>query len=311
MDKTFYFMAGLPRAGSTLLSTLLNQNPRFYSGPSSPVLGAMFSVHDNFQGNELYTGYPKPDQVNEIVGSMIRHWYSDVEQEVIFDKNRAWCARVPFIEGYIGQEAKIIVPVRRVDEILTSILTMVHRNTFVEGQPRINFVDEQLVKANIPISDETRCQYLLTQQGGIVWESLNAVKMGVDEGQSDKFHYVDYNDLVTDPQEELNKIYEFLGEESFEHTFDGLSNKHREDDLTTYGLSDMHEVHSKLEKTSPDPSEVLPESIIKLYNDNKETLEFWNDVKPMKINPNPHAQFQPQNSTSSPQTKINTYNLFS
>ena len=47
MDKTFYFMAGLPRAGSTLLSTLLNQNPRFYSGPSSPVLGAMFSVHDN------------------------------------------------------------------------------------------------------------------------------------------------------------------------------------------------------------------------------------------------------------------------
>ena len=67
----------------------------------------------------LYTGYPKPDQVNEIVGSVIRHWYSDVEQEVIFDKNRAWTARVPFIEGYIRQEAKIIVPVRRVDEILS------------------------------------------------------------------------------------------------------------------------------------------------------------------------------------------------
>ena len=264
MDKTFYFMAGLPRAGSTLLSTLLNQNPRFYSGPSSPVLGAMFSVHDNFQSNELYTGYPKPNQVNEIVGSVIRHWYSDVEQEVIFDKNRAWTARVPFIEGYIGQEARIIIPVRRVDEILTSLLTMVHRNTFVEGQPRINFVDEQLVKANIPISDENRCQYLLTSQGGIVWESLNATKMGVDEGHADKFHFVDYNDLVTDPQGELNNIYEFLGEEPFEHTFDNLSNEHREDDLTTYGLSDMHEVHSKLEKTSPDPSEVLPESIIEL-----------------------------------------------
>ena len=106
MDKKFYFMAGLPRAGSTLLSTLLNQNPRFYSGPSSPVLGAMFSVHDNFQSNELYTGYPKPNQVNEIVGSIIKHWYSDVEEEVIFDKNRAWTARVPFIEGYIGQQSK-------------------------------------------------------------------------------------------------------------------------------------------------------------------------------------------------------------
>ena len=304
MDKKFYFMAGLPRAGSTLLSTLLNQNPRFHSGPSSPVLGVMFGVHDNFQSNELYTGYPKPERVNEIVGSVIRHWYSDVEQEVIIDKNRAWPARVPFIEGYIRQEAKIIVPVRRIDEILASLLTMVHRNTFVEGQPRINFVDEQLVKSNIPISDETRCQYLLTSQGGIVWEALNATKTGVDEGHSDKFHYVDYNDLVTNPQEELNNIYEFLGEEPFEHTFDGLSNEHREDDLTTYGLSDMHEVHSKLEKTSPDPSEVLPESIIKLYNDNKKTLEFWNEVETKYPSPST-IPLQPSSS------KEKTYNLFS
>ena len=33
------------------------------------------------------------------------------------------------------------------------------------------------------------------------------LKLGVDEGHSDKFHYVDYNDLVNDPQGQLNKIY--------------------------------------------------------------------------------------------------------
>ena len=301
-------MGGLPRAGSTLLSTLLNQNPRFHSGPSSPVLGAMFATHDNFQNNELYTGYPKPNQVNEIVGSVIRHWYSDVEQEVIFDKNRAWSARVPFIEGYIGQEAKIIVPVRRVDEILTSLLTMVHRNTFVEGQPRINFVDEQLVKNNIPISDENRCQYLLTTQGGIVWESLNAVKLGVEAGHADKFLFVDYNNLVEDPQKELNEIYEFLGEEPFDHTFDGLTNEYREDDLTTYGLSDMHEVHSKLEKTSPDPSTVLPDSIIELYNSNKKNLEFWNYSNDSGVI---NTQSKVINPNIPPNTPKNNYNLFS
>ena len=295
-------MAGLPRAGSTLLSTLLNQNPRIYSGPSSPVLGAMYATHDNFQSNELYTGYPKPNQVNEIIGSVIEHWYSDIDKPVVIDKNRAWCARVPFIEGYIKQEAKIIVPVRRVDEILASILTMIKRNPFQEGQPRINFVDEQLVKFNIPINDENRCQYLLSDQGGIVWESLNATKLGVDEGHSDKFHYVDYNDLVNDPQTELNKIYTFLGEESFEHTFDNLSNEHREDDITTYGLGDMHEVHSKLEKTSSDPSSILPSSIIKLYNDNKEQLEFWKE---------PIKTFSTQTKVESPNTNRNSYNLFS
>tara|TARA_B100001057_G_scaffold392064_1_gene400518 strand:- start:826 stop:1740 length:915 start_codon:yes stop_codon:yes gene_type:complete len=303
--KTFYFMAGLPRAGSTLLSTLLNQNPRIYSGPSSPVLGAMYSTHENFQSNELYTGYPKPNQVNEIIGSVIEHWYSDIDKPVVIDKNRAWCARVPFIEGYIKQDAKVIVPVRRVDEILASILTMIKRNPFQEGQPRINFVDEQLVKFNIPINDENRCQYLLSNQGGIVWESLNATKLGVEEGHSDKFLFVDYNDLVKDPQKELNEIYEFLGEEPFEHTFDNLSNDHREDDITTYGLGDMHEVHSKLKKVSPDPSEILPDSIIELYNSNKSNLEFWNiggsvkTVTPIVTSPVP----------INPSSK--TYNLFS
>ena len=280
--KSFYFMAGLPRAGSTLLSTLLNQNPRIYSGPSSPVLGTMYGIHDDFQSNELYTGYPKPNQVNEIIGSVIEHWYSDIDKAVVIDKNRAWCARVPFIEGYIKQDAKVIVPVRRVDEILASILTMIKRNPFQEGQPRINFVDEQLVKFNIPINDENRCQYLLSNQGGIVWESLNATKLGVEEGHSDKFLFVDYNDLVKDPQKELNEIYEFLGEEPFEHTFENLSNEHREDDITTYGLSDMHEVHSELKKVSTDPSEILPDSIIELYNSNKSNLEFWNVGKSVK-----------------------------
>jgi len=294
-------MAGLPRAGSTLLSTLLNQNPRFYSGPSSPVLGAMYTVHDNFQSNELYTGYPKPDQVNSIVGSVIRHWYDDVEEEVIFDKNRAWTARVPFIEGYIRQQAKIIVPVRRVDEILTSMLTMIHRNPFEEGQPKINFVDEQLVKNNIPINDENRCHHLINQ-GGIVWESLNATKLGMEEGYGDRFLFVDYNDLVEDPQNELNYIYEFLDEEPYEHTFDNLFNKHREDDLTTYGLGDMHKVHSKLKKTSSNPDEVLPDSIIELYTNNKETLEFWNDIASQPKVVTPHIP---------PNTKPNTYNLFS
>ena len=69
--KTFYFMAGLPRSGSTLLSSILNQNPRFYSGPSSPVLGAMYAVEETFTSNELYTGYPKPDQAIEVIGSSL------------------------------------------------------------------------------------------------------------------------------------------------------------------------------------------------------------------------------------------------
>tara|TARA_R110000796_G_scaffold238201_4_gene358490 strand:- start:2520 stop:3374 length:855 start_codon:yes stop_codon:yes gene_type:complete len=284
MNKTFYFMAGIPRSGSTLLSSILNQNPRFYSGPSSPVLGAMFAVEQDFMGNELYHGYPKPDQVREIIGNIPHHFYSDVQQPVVFDKNRAWTARVPYIEGYIGEQAKILVPVRRIDEILTSILTMIHRNPFQEGQSRINFIDEQLIKTDIPINDLNRCMYLLGE-GGIVYESLNAIMMGFQQNVRDKMHFVDYNDLVDNPEKIMEDIYDFIGEEFYDHDFGSISNIHREDDLITYGLSDMHQVRSKVKKTSPPPASILPEEIIDIYEQNKRRLEFWGTPDIVTITP--------------------------
>jgi len=295
MNKTFYFMAGLPRSGSTLLSSILNQNPRFYSGPSSPVLGAMFAVEQDFMGNELYHGYPKPDQVREIIGSIPHHFYSDVQQPVVFDKNRAWTARVPYIEGYIGEQAKILVPVRRIDEILTSILTMIHRNPFREGQPRINFIDEQLIKTDIPINDLNRCMYLLGE-GGIVYESLNAIMMGFQQNVRDKMHFVDYNDLVDNPEKIMEDIYDFIGEEFYDHDFGSISNIHREDDLITYGLSDMHQVRSKVKKTSPPPASILPEEIIDIYEQNKRRLEFWGTPDIVTITPKVKAPLTKDNN---------------
>jgi len=288
-------MAGLPRSGSTLLSSILNQNPRFYSGPSSPVLGAMFAVEQDFMGNELYHGYPKPDQVREIIGNIPHHFYSDVQQPVVFDKNRAWTARVPYIEGYIGEQAKILVPVRRIDEILTSILTMIHRNPFQEGQPRINFVDEQLIKNDIPINDLNRCMYLIND-GGIVYESLNAIMMGFQQNVRDKMHFVDYNDLVDNPEKIMEDIYDFIGEEFYDHDFGSISNIHREDDLITYGLSDMHQVRSKVKKTSPPPASILPEEIIDIYEQNKRRLEFWGTPDIVTVTPKVKAPLTKDNT---------------
>ena len=35
--KQYYFISGLPRSGSTLLSGILKQNPEFYADIASPV----------------------------------------------------------------------------------------------------------------------------------------------------------------------------------------------------------------------------------------------------------------------------------
>lgn len=269
-------MAGLPRSGSTVLSAILNQNPRFYSGPSSPVLSTMYAVENHLANDELFHGYPKPEQAKNIISSIIHQFYGDVQEPVVIDKNRAWTARVPYIEGYIGQQAKIICPVRSVDEILTSMIMMIRRNPYQEGQGRINFIDEQLVKLNIPLSDDNRCEYIAGPQG-ILGQSLNAIVEGFKRGFGDRIHFVEYKDLVNNTEETLNKLYDFLGEEPYEHTFDNLENQNREQDLRTYGLADMHQVHSKLKSTSSSPSEVLSSSVLKKCRE----MDIWRQNRPI------------------------------
>jgi sulfotransferase len=261
MTKTFYFMAGLPRAGSTVLGSILNQNPRFYVSPSSPVLSTMYSVEEHLKNDELFHGYPKPQQANQIISSIPYQFYSDIEKPVVIDKNRAWTARVPYIEGYIGQKAKILVPVRDIDEILTSMIMMIRRNPYREGQGRINFIDEQLVKLNITLSDDNRCSYIAGPQG-ILGQSLNAMVEGVKQGFLDRMYFVEYKNLISNPQETLQGIYEFLEEEPFEHTFTSLENQSRERDIHTYGLKDMHEVRPELNATAPNPKEVLSQETL-------------------------------------------------
>ena len=268
--KTYCFMAGLPRAGSTMLSSILNQNPRIYSGPSSPVLSSMYVMENHFANDELYHGYPKPEQVKLIISNIINNFYDDVKKPVVCDKNRAWVGRVPYIEGYIGQYPKIICPVRNIDEILTSMIMMIRRNPFKEGNPRVNFVDEQLIKMNIPINDDNRCEYI-GGPGGILGQSLEAIREGLNQGYGRHFHFVEYNDLVNNPQEEMNKIYKFIGEEPFTHNFSNLQNQNRENDLETYGLSDMHDVRPVVKSTSKNPKDVLSERILSMC----EGAEFW------------------------------------
>lgn len=268
--KKIYFMSGLPRSGSTVLSAILNQNPKIHSGPSSPVLSTMFVIENHLNNDELFYCYPKIEQGKQIISSIANQYYSDREEEIIIDKNRAWPSRVDYIEDYLQVTPKIICPVRDIEEILSSIIRMIRRNPFKEGQDRINFVDEQLVKLNIPINDNNRCEYIAGPQG-ILGQSLKAISDAIDNGYIDNIHFVEYNDLVNNPEKTISNIYEFLGEEQFSHSFNNLRNDFRERDLETYGLSDMHDVRKFLSMKSPDPREILSDDILEKCKG----MDFW------------------------------------
>lgn len=269
-SKKYYFMGGLPRSGSSLLSAILNQNPNVYSGPSSPVLGFMVGMEQMIASNELHRAYPNAEGVSNIQKSLIKNYYKNINQPIIIDKNREWTTQIQGIELFINPQAKIICPVRDISEILTSFIKLIHNNPYEEGNTKINFIDEMLIKSNIPITDDNRC-LILGGETGILGSTLISIKNALDSGFGDRIHFVEYKDLTSKPQETVNKIYQFLGEPEYQHDFSNLENTHREDDLNTYGIKTMHEVRKELKYTSSNPSDVLSEEILKECKGK----EFW------------------------------------
>jgi sulfotransferase len=270
-EKTYFFMAGLPRAGSTMLSSILNQNPSIYSGPSSPVLNTMMVLEESLASDEFFNAYPKPNQAAKIIANVIQHFHSDIEKPVIVDKNRAWLNKIHYIEGYFDIKPKILVPVRNMDEILASFISM-HRRNEMQTNGKLNFIDEMLVKNNMPLTDENRCTILSNQ--GIVGMSYQAIREALLQDHAKSMHFIEYNDLINNPNETMKGVYEFLEMDFYKHDFDNLKNVNQEKDAEVYGFKDMHDVREKVEKTAIDPKDILPESILELCRGS----EFWRNV---------------------------------
>jgi sulfotransferase len=229
----------------------------------------MISLENILSNDELFLGYPKPQQAKEIISSILPQFYSDRQEPVIFDKNRSWTVRMEYIPGYFDIQPKVLCPVRDIAEILTSFISMLRRNPYqVNG--KINFIDEMLVKNNIPLTDDNRCEFIASP-AGILGQSVEGLKKAFMEGYENSIHLIEYSDLVNNPKETVEKIYEFLEEEPFEHNFHNIENINRENDEKVYGFADMHEVRSEIKSIAPKPEKILSEEILEKCKN----TEFW------------------------------------
>ena len=260
----FYFDCGLPRSGSTLLTALLNQNPQIHAGTLSPVFEVMYYTNDRLQGEQAQA-FPKPEVFRRMVSNVITEYYSDRDEEVIVDKCRAWPAHIDMIKQYITPDPKIICTVRHPLDILASFITLFHKDG------GLNFIDKAMLKQGMFITDDARCHFMMNP-GGIVWESMNALATAFRQNQTQYIHFIQYDDLVSDPKRVMQGIHSYLRLKPFEYDFENIVQKDREKDKEVYGLPTMHEVRQKVEKKSKHYSEVLSEEVINKYKD----LDFWN-----------------------------------
>jgi sulfotransferase len=125
------------------------------------------------------------------------------------------------------------------------------------------------------LTDDNRCDHLMCPVG-IVDQSLYALGEGFNKGCEDYMHMVEYNDLVSRPEETMSKIYKFLEIPYYSHDFENVNHKYRERDDDVYGLNDMHEVRKSVKRTSKRPEEVLSDYVLNKYSG----MEFWRKAKP-------------------------------
>jgi len=257
-------MSGLPRSGSTLLTALLNQNPEIHSSTNSPLLDTIHYTEEYLLYNsEQYKATPNPQGAHKVLSSIPHNYYFNTPQNIIIDKSRGWVNQIQHIKDYITSEPKIICPVRSIHDILSSFLNLIYNSKTT------SFIDQNLIQNNIEISNDNRCEYLMSPQG-IIGQSYYALQQAVKKNNEKYLLFVEYDDLVKNPQQELNRIYEFLELPLYSHNFENIIPKVNEND-TVYHLENMHTVRSKVEKVHRDNSKYLSEYIMNKYNH----MEFW------------------------------------
>jgi sulfotransferase len=264
--KTYFFDSGLPRSGSSLLTAILNQNPILHAGPISPVFELMYNTEMFFTVNEQAKAYPKPECNNKIVSSILENYYIDIDKPYVIDKSRAWSGQIPFIQKYLTTKPKIICTVRNPLEILASFIDLIHKNS-----NEISFIDVALNYNKIEITDNNRCEYLMSNMG-VVFNSINGIAKAFYENNHSYIHLIDYDNLINSPEEVIKNIYEFLELDTYSHNFCDIKSPFQEMDKEVYGISTMHKIKPKLEKVFRDPKDVLSPYIINKYKD----LDFWN-----------------------------------
>lgn len=267
----FFFLAGLPRSGSTLLRSILNQNPDLLSGPISPSVELLYYTDKYFQSSEMLLASPNPQGCYDVLSNMMDHFYSNIMEKEgkskIIEFNRAIPNNIERFRTYIKDDIRIVCPVRSIPEILASFISLIHKNN-----DKVSFVDQYLIDKGIEVNDDTRCDYLMSDYG-IVGQALFALSRPYLRGEEDLLKIVEYDDLVGRTDEVMGEIYDFWGLERWSHTYVDLENKYPENDIFQYNLDGMHTIGSVIKKTCKKPEEVLSVEIIEKYSG----MEYWRE----------------------------------
>lgn len=263
--KKFFYLHGLPRAGNTLLGSIINQNPKVAVTANS-IIADMLGELYTLQNSDIFKNFPDHRSFDSVTKSLFDNYYKDWSQDYIIDRG-PWGLPInlKFLKE-IQEDIRILVLVRNVEEILASFIKWSQREP-------TSFVNQYEAK-----TIEEKCDMLMKTDGQIVKE-LIGVKHLLDHQPRDIYHIVEYNDLCDNPKQTIEGIYDFLGIYRFNHRYNNLdqfqvNGMKYDDNIVGQNLHtiETNSINSNnYNEFKENVNDILPKSIIEKYN----ILNFW------------------------------------
>lgn len=255
-EKMMHFVTGLPQSGSTLVCSILNQNPQIHSNAVSSLSSLIKLNHASWYGLKENRECRNDHVKANVLRSIVRGYYDHVDAPVVLDKNIDWINQIPILEELLQRKVKMVVCVRNPAEILA---------TFEKeraGNPLfVTDADAVLGERSNVVSRA----YYYAGPDGILGKAHRHIRDAVSAEYSDRLLFVDYNRFCNTPRAQTKRIYDFLGLDPYEHDYENIEQPILYDELVSQ-MPNAHKVQSELVKDTINPVAYLGLELFEQYN---------------------------------------------
>jgi len=248
--KQIFFQSSLPRSGSTLLQNILGQNPDFYTTPTSGLLEMLYRSKNAFSESPEFKAQDKDIMKRAFMGyckGALEVYFSNItNKKYIVDKSRAWGVNYDFLNSFYT-DPKIICMIRDPRDIFASMEKNYRKN------PHINsgIINNPELKGT---TVEKRIDHFATTPPvGLSFDWLRDI---ISQEIYKKILFIKYENLTKEPHVELNKIYNFLGVNQYEHDFSNIEQVTHEDDKI-HGIFGDHIIRNEVKPLKSDANKIL------------------------------------------------------
>jgi len=202
---------------------------------------------------DVFQNYPDYKSLDNVLDSVYDNYYKDWPQRIIIDRGPVTTpGNFEVMQKHFKRPFKCIVLLRDLMDVLASYMKWYTENP-----------DAFVNRFNLQ-TDEEKLGMIMNKDGAVA-KDLEAIKNAFN--YPDICHFVKYDDLVAQPEQEIRKVYQFMNLPYFNHKFEDLQqvevNGMKYDD-TIVGKN-MHNIRSVVRKVNNPYIDKIPERIRQKY----------------------------------------------